>query len=96
MNARQRLQCKDIDTDAILRFLAQHQGEWCNWYFGDAKDVRQSMPKDTPEKLALAKMRQLIRAGLVTGCGCSCRGDFEITDKGLDRVGIKRTREPIG
>ena len=25
----------------------------------------------------------LVRRGLVTGCGCGCRGDFEITAKGI-------------
>lgn len=27
-------------------------------------------------------MASLIRRGLVDGCGCGCRGDFMITDKG--------------
>lgn len=40
------------------------------------------MPSDIPDKLALAKMRMLIRKGLVDGCGCGCRGDFELTGKG--------------
>ncbi len=34
------------------------------------------------EKLILAKMKQLIKRGLVDGCACGCRGDFEITPKG--------------
>ena len=31
-----------------------------------------------PEKVALAKARRLISRGLIAGCGCGCRGDFEI------------------
>ena len=77
------MQCKDIPDEPILRFLAQRPGEWHNWLFGDEKDVRNAMPREVPEKLVLGKMRVLIRRGLVDGCPCGCRGDFEITDKGI-------------
>lgn len=30
-----------------------------------------------PEKVLLAKARKLIRRGLVDGCPCGCRGEFE-------------------
>jgi len=33
--------------------------------------------------LVRAKMASLIRRGLVDGCACGCRGDFELTEKGL-------------
>jgi hypothetical protein len=77
------LKCKDIPDEPIIRFLAKRPGEWHNWFFGDDKDVRQAMPPNLPEKLVLGKMRMLMRRGLVTGCGCGCRGDFEITAKGI-------------
>lgn len=35
-----------------------------------------------PWKVVLAKFRRVRGRGLVTGCDCSCRGDFELTDKG--------------
>jgi hypothetical protein len=35
-----------------------------------------------PPRLLLAKARRLDRRGLITGCACGCRGDFEITAKG--------------
>lgn len=76
------MQCKDIPDQPVLRFLAQRPGQWHNWYFGDDKDVTQAMPP-APEKLVLAKMRMLMRRGLVDGCSCGCRGDFVITPKGL-------------
>ena len=75
-------QCKDIPDRPILEFLLSHKGKWCNWYFGDERDVHLAMPESTPDKLVLAKMRMLIRRGVVTGCSCGCRGDFEITEKG--------------
>jgi hypothetical protein len=76
------MQCKDIPDKPILEFLLQHKPKWCNWYFGDERDVHKAMPENIPNKLVINKMRQLIRRGIVTGCGCGCRGDFEITPKG--------------
>lgn len=76
------MQCKDIPDEPILRFLAQRPGVWHNWYFGDEMDVSQVMPVGLPRKLVLAKMRMMIRRGVVDGCPCGCRGDFEITEKG--------------
>lgn len=76
------MKCKDIPTLPILCFLAQHQLDFCTWV-GPDRNVRAAMPPDVPPKLSLAKMGQLIRQGLVDGCACGCRGDFEITPKGL-------------
>lgn len=81
------MKCKDIADTPILRFLAQRPTTWHNWIFGDEKDVRQAMPANVPNKLVLAKMRMLIRRGLVEGCGCGCRGDFVISDQGLETLG---------
>lgn len=57
---------------------------------GYVNDVYYAMPEGTPEKLALAKMKQLHKRGLVGGCPCGCRGDFEITDRGIEFIGKKR------
>jgi hypothetical protein len=89
------MQCKDIPDEPILQFLANRKGHWCNWTFGDAWDVHQAMPEGTPNKLVLAKMRMLIRRGLVDGCDCGCRGDFEITDKGLQHLADRLTRRTV-
>jgi hypothetical protein len=85
------MQCKDIPDRPIIEFVASFNGNWCNWYFGDERDVRRAMPdwQNIPDKLVLAKMRTLIRRGLVDGCPCGCRGDFEITDKGRDFIATK-------
>ena len=83
------MQCKDIPDIPILKFLLSNKGTWCNWYRGYDHSVCLAMPNDTPCKLVLAKMKTLIRRGLVKGCTCGCRGDFEITEKGeslLDSV----------
>lgn len=91
------MKCSDIPDRPILEFLAKHLGKWCTW--GPPPDgirvppavpptVQDAMPYGTPGKLQLAKMRQLKRRGLVSGCPCGCRGDFEITQKGLAFQGL--------
>lgn len=75
------MQCKDISDEPILHYLLKHKGQWCGWW-GKERNVALSMPVGTPDKLVLAKMKQLIKRGLVEGCGCGCRGDFCITSKG--------------
>jgi len=99
------MKASDISDKNVLEYLADRQGEWtCIWYghfvgkpgYEDTGDVYLSMPKDTPEKVALAKMKSLHRRGLVGGCDCGCRGDFEITDKGLALIGRERTTEYNG
>ena len=85
------MKCKDIPDRPILEFLASQQGKWCNWYSRDVDSVRQVMPADIPGKLVLAKMRMMIRRGVVKGCDCGCRGDFEITEKGLIELDSAKT-----
>lgn len=81
------MKCSDIPTVEVLRLLAQHQGEWCTWGIGySMPTVADGMPPGVPPKLQLAKMRRLVAQGLVAGCTCGCRGDWEITDKGLAMV----------
>lgn len=70
------------------------------WFWGDEpgdyrpeNSVVRSMPLGTNGKLALAKMKAMIRKGLVDGCPCGCRGDFEITDKGREVLIIQQKSE---
>lgn len=78
------MQCKDIPDEPILRFLAKQPGVWHNWFGDEYKNsVTHAMPSNTTAKLVLAKMRQMIRRGVVSGCPCGCRGDFKITKKGM-------------
>jgi hypothetical protein len=41
-------------------------------------DVFERLP--VPEKVLLAKAKRLIHRGLMTGCACGCRGEFELTE----------------
>ncbi len=76
------MQCKDIPTEPIVRFInGVFQDNppgyrWCNWYDDSSLSVRNAMPSGTPDNLVIAKMRQLVKRRLVDGCPCGCRGDF--------------------
>lgn len=88
-----------LDEKIILEYLAQRQGDWTSlWSEGFAKDrnVREAMPPNTPELIALTAMRKLYRKGFVGGCTCGCRGDFEITDAGLAYINKPRTNKYSG
>lgn len=86
------MQCKDIPDAPILRFLAgPYDGwpvpRWGSWFGNDyPNSVTHAMPEGVGDKLALAKMRQMLRRGVVDGCGCGCRGDFTLTDKGRAEI----------
>lgn len=83
MNPESNKQAKDIPEKPILEYLLRHRDQWCFWN-GNDRNVMHAMPEGTPPKVALAKMEVLIRKGLVDGCSCGCRGDFEITKAGED------------
>ena len=83
------MKSKDIPDEPILNFLATMRGGYCGAGWHDllpradySPTVLDAMPVGTPKKLALAKMRSLLRRGLVEGCGCGCRGDFVLSDEG--------------
>ncbi len=104
MRYNKRMQCKSLSDTAILGYLAAFQGSWTldfsgkgtNFKTGWPQDLSFAFPASSPRKLRIAKMVMLERRGLITGCTCGCRGDFEITDKGLAKIGLPRTTGVIG
>lgn len=89
---------RTIPTKPILEYLSNYQGDWTSLWSGYFKetdpeqtDVYYSMPEGTSREAALFKLRKLHRLGLIGGCPCGCRGDFEITDKGLFYINKIRT-----
>lgn len=82
----ERLQCKDLSTRQVLSFLAEHKGHWATWCSSILMPSVGSVFPDAPPKLVLAKLSQLVNKGYVKGCACGCRGDFEITDKGEEKL----------
>ncbi len=105
------MQAKDITDESVLNYLYDKQGQWTGLWYGHfsqypdgenpqtnrkVDDVYYAMPENTPHKVALAKMKRLHSRGLVGGCPCGCRGDFEITDKGLALIEKERTKQYTG
>jgi hypothetical protein len=87
------MQCKHIPELPVLLFLQSLGGRWANWFESEYENsVRIAMPAETPGKLALAKMRNLMRRGLVDGCPCGCRGDFRLTQKGHEYIAAQATQ----
>ncbi len=92
--------CSDISTIFLLRLFAIHQGQWAFWHdeghlsWGQdtGRAEAQVVPSDFPRKVLHAKFKKLIKKGYLGGCECGCRGDFEITDKGLAKIGQTRIR----
>lgn len=99
------MKLSDFDTKQILNTMADHQGHWLflkedGEFFKIGHGVDDTpfrlFPEGTPRKLILLKMMKLIKKGYSGGCGCGCRGDYEITDKGLAFVDRKRTEPYSG
>lgn len=87
---RRRMSCKDISDDDFMtavETVCLMQGRWAlRWEVaavlaGRVEDVGNGVIEDydnMPWKLVVAKARKLIRRGVLSGCYCGCRGDFEL------------------
>lgn len=88
---------RDIPDEVFLRAVERAKGVWArDWAMrSDVERVLGGLPvgKDAPwvdevpgvpAKVVLAKARRVMGRGLMTGCDCGCRGDFELTDKGRE------------
>lgn len=68
------MKTSDIPDEAFLAAVqAVHDSKhmWAaTWEISEALNV--------PIKLVLSKARRLINRGVLDGCACGCRGDFEI------------------
>jgi hypothetical protein len=84
-----RMQCKDIPDQPILEMLAKNPTKAHGWG-ALPLNLKLPMPPGTPPKLALAKMRMMIRRGVVKGCPCGCSSDFTITEKGLKEINYQQ------
>lgn len=86
-------QCKDLDTDTILRAIhaINITGHWVVRYSPEFLEA--AFPPDTPEKLILAKMRKLIAKDIVLGCSCGCRGDYTLSNATCDRLGLRHVNK---
>lgn len=92
-----KMKASDIPDELILNYLSQHQGRWTMLFGTEFSTLVKGtlikntiVPENTPHKVMLAKMRALCKRQLITGCDCGCRGDFEITDRGLALINKPR------
>lgn len=80
------VKASDIDDRAFLAVVLRRSldGKWAHmdrrWVL--FHEMYDEFP-DMPWKVVHAKGRQLLKRGLLDGCGCGCRGDLELTDAGL-------------
>lgn len=72
-----KLQCKHFSDDTVIDFLKGLQGA-ASMHPGFNNSVHNAFPLNTPPKLVIAKMKSLVKRGIVKGCACGCRGDFEL------------------
>lgn len=80
------MKTSDIPDLPVLEFLAA-QDRWATHGKGySMPTVADAMPPGTHVKLQLSKMASMLRRGLVDGCDCGCRGDWEITRAGEDAL----------
>ena len=82
------MQAKDIGDKEFLQVVIAaigHRHQHTGWDCGGIVtiwDLEAVMPDTWPYKVMVAKAKSLINRGLLDGCGCGCRGDFEITEAG--------------
>lgn len=70
------VQAKHIDEGAVLRAVEPSRWGIATWELAERLGF--------PEKVVLAKMRSMVKRGLVDGCTCGCRGGFALTEAGKE------------
>jgi len=96
----------DLKDEFILELLADHQGQWAflhddgslSWHEDTQYTFKSPYKFEgiVSPKIILSKFKSLYKRDLCGGCVCGCRGDFEITDKGLQFIGRNRTKRYTG
>lgn len=86
------------DIAMVLGGLTDQYRQWCEVTdargFDAGRDLFVYDVPGVPEKVLLAKAKRLIKRGLIDGCACGCRGDFEIATARF-RVGDKVDVYPV-
>ena len=71
------MQAKDLSDARMYEALAAVRGRRGVPQWSSLWDVQGELPK-VPPKVVLAKLRSMVKRGVLRGCACGCRGDFEI------------------
>ena len=87
---------RKVSKEEVLNYLAKNQGKWnLFWEIEDALGIERN-PSGDPNKRHAVTLRKLYKTGMIGGCICGCRGDFDITDKGLEFIGVERYEQYNG
>ncbi len=78
--------CEEASQRSIVRVLGTKQTDMPRDVFFDEDGNEHSLMPIFPEEVILSKARRLIARGLLTGCDCGCRGDFELTEAGREAI----------
>ncbi len=75
-----RMQAKAIPDSYMIATVWTLARPWASLWA-----VERAMPWCS-YRVVRAKLRGLVKRGLLTGCACGCRGDFEVTAKGKEML----------
>lgn len=93
MTPPRRIKAADIPDETLLRVVDHIQREAGMWAL--VFDIHAVIEDcGIPWKVVNAKLAKLIKRGLLDGCTCGCRGDFELTDRGCEEIGVDPLPEP--
>lgn len=83
------MQAKDVEETPILRYVASPRFRETSGLqlWATRWDIAMAVVPNVNEKVLLAKLRAMVKKGLLNGCACGCRGDFTITEKGRQALG---------
>lgn len=87
-----KIQTKDIPDDSLVELIKSLSGAPVAYVTNDntieiitSKGVMLTdicnLWSSVPPKIILSKLNTLIKRGLIDGCTCGCRGDFEVVEK---------------
>ena len=79
------MKASDLSDERILEVLNRKRGRR-HTHLGDfgpgsMSYVHDPGVPDVPFKVLLAKLRSMQRRGLISGCGCGCRGNWFVGDE---------------
>jgi hypothetical protein len=73
------VQAKHVPELPILRAIKANEPHWTlTWDLFELPEL-----KEFPHKVVRAKLLNMYNSGLIGGCCCGCRGDFELKPAGL-------------
>lgn len=98
-SAHERLEAFRIEEEPILRFLldvVRKGGAWATHLPRDEFNIQKAVPDWVSDRLFEVKALDMARRGLIDCCLCGCRGDYQITTRGLETLGVDRADEVYG